>query len=747
MGGLVIVESPNKCQKIRKILGSGYEVMASVGHIMDLDKKMMGIDTDTWTLTYVINPDKQDVVKKLKEAAKHHKNIYIATDQDREGECIAWNIRENLPSKGKNVYRSIFKTITKNDVLAGIQNPVPFDQLAYQAQQTRRATDRLTGFKVSPLLWSKGMKGTSAGRVQSAALKFVIDREREIKSFVQEEYWTITAQTQDGFDVEFYGINGKKVVPKTKKEVEDIIKNIQGDLIVSDYQKKSRIREPSAPFITSTMQKEAGTKFGWSAQRVMDNAQSLFSMGLITYHRTDSTRTEASKLIDLRDLIEQDHGKKYLAPKTIDYAPKDSSQNAHECIRPTYEAEPLTLSTDEQKLLQLIKDKFMSSQMAAAQFDQVSVKLDYVGKDKYEFRTTGQVLQFDGFLKVYGSASKDVILPTMKKGQTIKVKKIIPTQHFTKPPSRYTEPAFTELMEKTGIGRPATYAATIETLVKRKYVVRDGKTLKGTEIGAMVCEYLEKHFDTLTSPQFTAEMENKVDQVAEGKIALAMVMNGFYQELLKTVDLAKKDKSKELFRTDHDCPKCGKGTKMVKKVSELSVFLSCETYPVCGETMNFAEDGKLVSTKTETGLPCPECGNLLIERTSKWGKWLGCSSHPTCAWTGKLGSDGKIVEKKKTELTDIKCDKCNSPMAKRSKGDSAFLGCSKFPKCKNTMNIDEDGNIVVKKVGAKKKTSAKSIGKTCPKCKTNELAERDGKFGIFIACLGFPKCKYIEKEK
>ena len=748
MGGLVIVESPNKCEKIRKILGSGYEVMASVGHIMDLDKKKMGIDLETWTPQYVITPEKIDVVKKIKEAAKKHKDIYIATDADYEGHCIAFNIKEQIPVKGKNIHRVLFKTITKPDVLAGIQNPIPFDQKAYEAQQARRMTDRVVGFKVSPLMWTKGLRNTSAGRVQSAALKFIIDREREIKSFIEEEYWTIVANTKENFDVDFYGINGKKVVPTSKLEVDKIIKKITKELIVTDYQKKSRVREPSAPFITSSLQKEVGTKFGWSSKRVMDTAQSLFSMGQITYHRTDSTRTETNKIEELRDLIEQQHGKKYLSSAPILYS-QSASQDAHEAIRPTYEPMPMTLGTDESKLLDLIKAKFMSSQMAPAKFDQVSVKLEHQDADVFEFRASGSVLQFDGFLKVYGSNTKDVNLPALTLNQKIGIKKIIPEQHFTKPPARYTEPTFVDKMEKEGIGRPATYAATIERLLNHKYVIRDGKVLKGTEIGGMVCEYLEKHFSTLTSPSFTATMESEVDDIAQGKLQLVFVLDKFYQDLSKIIEVAQKDKSKDLFKQDVLCKKCNDGSKMIKKVSEFGVFLGCENHPKCGYVLNYNEDGTLSESQTETGLPCPNCGAMIVERKSRFGKFLACSAHPNCKWTGKLDSDGNIKIKEELETLDESCPTCKKgKLVKRpSKFGSGFwVGCDKYPTCKFSRALSEDGKMVEKKP-VKSKSKSESTGKKCPKCSDGEILIIEGKFGKFEGCSNFKSgCKYIGKK-
>ncbi len=751
MGGLVIVESPNKCAKLRKILGDDYEVVSSVGHIMDLEKKNMGVEIETWTPLYKINDDKQDVVKNLKNAAKKHKNVYVASDNDSEGHAISFHIKSLFEDEKKNIYRVIFKTITKPDVLNGIQNPIPFDENAYNSQKTRRISDRLIGFKVSPQMWAKGLRSTSAGRVQSTCLKFLVDREREIKKFIQEEYWSITAKTKLNFDAEFYGTNGKKYIPNNKEKTQDIINDIKGDLTISDYQKKIRNRETSPPFITSTLQKEVGTKFGWSSQKVMDLAQSLFAAGLCTYIRTDSVSTEPGKLQELRDMIEQQHGKKYLSPKAIIYSSKDNSQGAHECIRPTYEPEPVTLSQDEKRLLDLIKAKFMASQMAPAQFDQVTVKLEVQGQtNKYEFRTTGSIQTFDGFLKVYGSTSKDVLLPSLTKGQKVGIDKLIPQQHFTKPPSRYSEPLFVEKMETEGIGRPSTYGATIEKLINHKYIVRDNKVLVPTEIGEMVCMYLEKHFINITSPNLTAKMEGEMDLIAEGKLEMISLLNSFYEDLIKTLKTAQNDKSKDLFKSDIPCDKCNDGSVMVKKISEYGVFYGCENHPKCGHILTLNKEGSLVANQTETGHPCPDCGGIVVERKSKFGKFLSCKSYPTCNWKGKLDSDGKIAEKKKVEDTGISCSQCKKgTLLKRQYKDKFFLGCSNYPKCKHTMNLDESGNPIPKAPSTKSKSKAKSTGKVCPKCKTNDLVERINATTqeSFIACSGFPKCKYIQKDK
>jgi DNA topoisomerase-1 len=743
---LIIVESPNKIPKIKKAAGSGYTVMASVGHIMDLEKKDMGISMPNFDPVYVVNKDKKDVVESLKKEAKNHKDIYIATDPDKEGESIAFNILEILPKKGKNIYRIAFKELTKTAITAAIKNPVGFNHELFAAQQARRMTDRMVGFKVSPVMWSKGLKKTSAGRVQSATLKWLVEREKEIRAFVKEEYWTIHAKTKLGFDADFYGIGVEKVIPKTKEETDSIISAIKGDLVVSEYIADTRSRSPYAPFITATLQQEASTKFGWTSKRVMDTAQNLFSSGLITYHRTDSFRNEASKIEDIRDRIEQKYGKTYLSPSPRTFKNEDTAQDAHEAIRPTFEPVPTTLANDEVKLLELITNRFMASQMADAEFDQSSITLEYKSKKKYVFKTSGSIMKFDGFTKVYGTSSKDVILPYVKKGQSIVIDELIPEQHFTKAPPRYTEASFTNKMKKDGVGRPSTYATVPETLIDHKYIIRDKKNLKPTEVGMMVSDYLSVYFKDITDAKFTAKMESDLDNIASGNKKIKEVMTSFYDLLISELDVAKKGTSKEIFKTETKCPTCANDSLMSRKIGDDGVFLGCENWPKCGHIMNIDEDGNLSDAQVETGIPCPECSSgKVVEKTGKWGKWFFCSSHPVCTWKGKLDENGNIVGKKPSgESTGIKCEVCkDGEMVKRSGRFGNFLGCSKYPKCKTIINLDSDG----KQKAAKDKKVAKDTGKICPECKKSNLVERPSKYGsgVWVSCGGFPKCKYIKK--
>ena len=741
---LVIVESPNKCKKLKSILGQNFVVMASVGHIMDLDKKNMGIDTDTWDVTYKPNKDKKDVISGLKAEAKKHEDIYIATDGDFEGHAIAFNIKDILPKRGKKYHRAVFPTITKKDVLNGIKNPITFDENALAAQQTRRITDRLVGFRVSPVMWHKGLRGTSAGRVQSVALKIISEREKEIKAFVPKEYWEITIDTDNGFSAEFFGVDGKTVTLDSKVRADKIVNDMNSKKLnvrVSEYNTKKRTRKPPPPFITSTMQQAASNFIGWGAKKTMSVAQSLFSQGLITYHRSDSTRTDPDKLKELRAKIKKDFGPKYLSSTTIVYSAKGGSQDAHEAIRPTYEDPISTLSSDEKKLLKLISGRFMASQMSNAEFDQVSAKFEYQGKNVYNFKKNGSTLAFDGFLKVYGSIKDDVILPKMKVGDSISWNKINPSQHFTSPPPRYSDASIIKTLEKEGVGRPSTYAAIIDTLLIRKYVERKKKSLCATEIGIMVSDYLSEFFKTIVDTKFTAEMESRIDKIAEGKLSLSGALDPFYQSLEGQIQLATKGKLPDTFISEQKCPKCSKD--MIKKISKHGAFLGCTGWPECDGTAPLGNDQ--APENIETGHSCPLCSNILIKRKSKRGDFYGCSSYPDCKFAAGIGKDGEPVIKEGPKDTGILCPKCKKHnIVERNGKRGKFFGCSGFPKCKTIVNLDEDGNIISDVKSSSNKD--KATGEKCPKCSKGELVIKSGKFGKFKGCSEYKSgCRYIGK--
>jgi len=688
---LILIESPNKISKLRSILGPNYTVMASVGHIMDLSKKNMGVDLDTFEATYKVNVDKKDIAKNIKAEAKNHDVIYIATDPDREGEAIAFHIATLLPKRGVTIHRVRFNAITKEAVKKAMKNPEQLDKNLYDAQQARRITDRLVGFRVSPVMWNKGMRGTSAGRVQSVALKFVADKEKDIKAFVPKEYWTIYAKTSLDFPADFYGIDGKNFVPSNKAESDDITKEMKAnrvDLVVSEYLAKQRSRKPYPPFITSTMQQSASNSLGWGAKKTMSVAQSLFGHGLITYHRTDSTRSDPQKIKDLRAKITKDHGKNYLASSVLTYGAKAGAQDAHEAIRPTYDKAVSVLSSDEKKLLTLIGNRFMASQMANAKFDQVALKLEYKGKKRvFNFKKNGSALKFDGFLKVYGNIKDDVILPSLTVGDKVAWDDVISDQHFTKPPPRFSDASIIKLLEKEGVGRPSTYASILDTLLKRKYITRDKKALCASEIGIMVSDYLSANFSKIVDAKFTSRMESNLDNIAAGKMPYKDLLTDFNGKLDDQLKAATQAGPPDTFILDIQCPKCS-SKQMGKKISKHGVFISCVTWPKCDGTLSL--DGKAKAVAVETGHKCPKCANILVERKSKTGLFLGCKAYPSCKYSASIDEDGNPIEKKKStaKKTGDKCPKCKKgDMLERKSKFGKFAGCSRYPKCKQTIKI------------------------------------------------------------
>ncbi len=678
---LIIIESPNKIKKLKSILGSNYDVVATVGHFMRLSKKDLGFDKETFVPKYEIDPKKKDVVSNIKLFAKKHKDIYIATDPDREGEAIGKHIEDILPKRGKNIYRIKFNAITKEAVKKAIKSPGKIDEDLYLAQMARRITDRIVGYKISPVMWKKGMAKTSAGRVQSVALKIISDREKEVRLFKPSEYWSIDCEFKEGITSKLKKINNKEPKISSKSECSKITKKIKSctNIKVSDYKTRRTYTSPKPPFTTSTLQQEASNKFSWPSKKTMNVAQSIFSSGLITYHRTDSTRVDPGKIKDLRDDLKSRYGEKYLSKKTRVYSGKDSSQDAHEAIRPTYEPIPQTLSSDEKKLLVLIKNRFEASQMADAEHDRVSVSILFKEKkETFDFYSKGSTLIFDGFLKVYGNKSDDVLLPPLKKGQVMNPLSFLENQHFTKAPPRYTDASLIKLLEKEGVGRPSTYSSIIETLVDRKYVLRKKKTLSSTETGIMISDFLSDKFSEITNSEFTSNMEKTLDDISKGQKPYSPIMKSFWKSIISSIDEAMQSGLPKAFTTDYKCPKCS--SKMVKKISKHGPFLACSSWPKCNGTLKI--DGTESSKNTlETGKPCPKCGDILVLRNGKNGEFWGCKSFPVCKHTE--AKDDPYSEEEKFDP----CDKCGSKMVKRKGRYGYFLGCSNYPKCKNIVKI------------------------------------------------------------
>jgi DNA topoisomerase-1 len=682
---LVLIESPNKVSKLKDILGAKYKIMASVGHIMDLSKKDLGIiDLETFEVAYKPNSDKKDVIANIKKEIENHDTIYLATDPDREGEAIAFHLSKLIPD-GKTVHRVKFNAITKDVVLKSIKNPGTLDQNLFMAQKARRITDRVVGFKVSPVMWNKGLIGTSAGRVQSVALKYISDREKEIKSFKTEEYWNMFSSFKEEFEAEVYAQNGKDLhIPneESARKIEELIKKAS-EIKIVEISSKKRSRKPYAPFTTSTLQQAASSAFGWSAKKTMDVAQAIFSQGLITYHRTDSVRIDPKKIDELREKIEAQYGKSYLSPSVIKYGAKEGAQDAHEAIRPTYE-QPLTaLDKDEKRLLALVESRFMASQMADAQFDQVAVKIDAVnGKDIFNMKKNGSTMTFDGFLKVYGEKQEDVTLPALSTNQVLTLKEVKSSQHFTKPKPRHTDASIVKILESDGVGRPSTYASILDTLFERDYITRNGNSLSATEVGIMVSDYLSHNFPKIVDSNFTSKMEENLDKIAEGKAIYKDILSDFYSDIEVQVKSALTGELPPAFIVEKECPKCK--SNMVKKISKHGAFLGCIKWPECDGVRDI--DGNTAEDKTvETGHKCPECSNILILRDGKNGKFFGCKSYPDCKTTAKIGEDGNpiFLEKKKDDNAET-CQKCKKgKMLERTGKFGKFFGCSNYPKCKN----------------------------------------------------------------
>lgn len=684
---LVIIESPNKIKKLKKILGSNYEVVATVGHFMKLSKKDLGFDKDKFDPKYETDSKKKDVVKNIKDVAKKHDVIYIATDPDREGEAIGKHIQDLLPKNGKKIYRVKFNAITKEAVKKAMKNPGVIDENLYLAQTARRLTDRIVGYKISPVMWKKGLAKTSAGRVQSVALKIISDREKQVVSFVPQEYWSISFDFLEGFSALLEKINDEKIDIKNKKEAEDIIKKLNSStsIKISKYTAKSSFTKPKPPFTTSTMQQDASNAFGWSSKKTMNVAQNIFGAGLITYHRTDSVRSDDLKIDDLRTSIESQYTKAYLSPSKILYSNKDASQDAHEAIRPTYENPPPNLSSDDKKLLKLIQNRFCASQMKDAKYDRVSVLIEVIsGKDKFIFSAKGSTLVFDGFLKVYGNKTIDVSLPLLKQGQVLSKKSIDKKQHFTQAPPRYSDASLVKKLEKDGVGRPSTYATIIETLVDRKYINRKNKTLVASETGIMISDYLSDKFSDITSVEFTSNMEKALDEISDGKKEYVPIMKSFWKSIESAIDIAMKQGLPDTFITDFDCPKCK--SKMIKKISNFGPFLACTSWPKCDGTLKI--DGESNDVEVETGDACPNCSNILVKRKGSNGNFWGCKSFPVCKFTKSENEESDNKEGLNEENEKINCDKCGEGnMIKRKGKYGFFLGCNAYPKCKNIKKI------------------------------------------------------------
>ncbi len=683
MSNLVILESPSKAKTVKKYLGAGYDVIASTGHIIDLPKSKLGVDVDNdFTPQYVNMKDKSDVIKELKKHAKSSETIYLATDPDREGEAIAWHLSHLLNISENAPVRVTFNEITKSGVQYGMSHPRTINTNVVDAQQARRVLDRIVGYKLSPFLWKKVRRGLSAGRVQSVAVRIIVDRENEIRSFKTQEYWSIDAKllaasSKKAFAAKLTEVDGQKAEIADKARADEILKRLENaEYVVSALKKSQRKKQPAPPFTTSTLQQEASRRLSFQARRTMKAAQELYegvdvegvgAVGLITYMRTDSLRISDEAKTAAAGLIKELYGAEYLPDAPRVYKSKNNAQDAHEAIRPTDitltpEKIKDSLSGDQYKLYRLIWERFMASQMQNAVMDTVSADITAAG---CLFKASGYSVKFDGFTKLYeesreGEDSQSGMLPKLDKGEKLKPEEVLGHQHFTQPPARYNEASLIKTLEENGIGRPSTYAPTISTILDRHYVEREtGNQLKPTALGEVITELLKDHFNNIVDVKFTAKMESDLDDIENGERNWVDTMRRFYGGFSKTLEKAEQDMEGKRVKvpdeqTDIVCEECGK--PMVIKIGPYGKFLGCSGFPDCKFTKKI-----VVETKGN----CPKCGKKMLAKKSKKGKpFYGCEDYKNCNF---MTWDLPI---------DEKCPECGAPMFKKA-GRQGMIYCAK----------------------------------------------------------------------
>jgi DNA topoisomerase-1 len=763
---LVIVESPAKAKTIGKYLGKQYIVKASLGHVKDLPKKDLAVDIEKdFTPKYEVIEGKKKLITELKQAAKGVDSVYLAADPDREGEAICWHLQEELlPKKSDKpaIFRVMFNEITASAVKKAFDKPMAVNVNLVEAQQARRVLDRLVGYKISPLLWDKVRRGLSAGRVQTVALRLIVEREREIKAFEKQEYWTVdvalNAKKPPVLNARLNKI--KDAAPEIGNEATatGIVNDLEGvDYTVRSVGTREKKRNPVPPFITSTLQQESSRKLRFSVKRTMMLAQGLYegkelgkegSVGLITYMRTDSTRVSEDALTEVREFITERYegapdkkpGYSYLPEKPNVYKTKKDAQDAHEAVRPTSvlrtpESLEKLLAEDELKLYRLIWMRFVASQMNPAVLDQTTIDINAKGKSgtDYIFRATGSVLKFDGFLKVYeeGKDQKDeddedlkTKLPLVTEGEKLKFKEITPEQHFTEPPPRYNEATLVKKLESDGVGRPSTYASILSTIQEREYVKKEGGKFSPTELGTVVTDLLLESFNDLFDVKYTARMEEELDDIEEGKIEWRKAMSDFYDRFQQNLDHAARhmtDIKRMEKPTDFICEKCGK--PMVIKWGKHGSFIACSGYPECSNTREVAPESP-DGSKAEFGEQdeaeyCENCGRPMVLKKGRFGQFYACSGYPDCKTTKQIGG-----EQRKDVTLEDKCPQCDSNLVQKFGRYGEFVACSNYPKCKYVRQ--------------------KTIGVPCPNCSEGEVVERRSKRGTtFYGCNRYPDCDFV----
>lgn len=683
---LVIVESPSKSKTIEKYLGKDFEVTSSKGHIRDLatsGKGGLGVDIENhFEPHYVINKDKKDVVKELKKCVKEAETVYLATDPDREGEAISWHLANVLDIDTNLNNRIVFNEVTKEAVIDALNHPRAIDKDLVKSQETRRVLDRIIGFKLSKLLQNK-IKSKSAGRVQSVALRLIVEREKEIEAFIPEEYWRVKALFEKddiSFEAELAKYKNKKIELKNAQETEAVYESLNKEFIVDEIKKSLKKRQSRPPFITSTLQQEASSKLNFKAKRTMSIAQRLYegidigheTVGLITYMRTDSIRLSNGFINETKDYIQEKYGKEYVGSVKVSKK-NDNVQDAHEAIRPTSilrtpESIKEYLKPEEYKLYSLIYARAIASLMAPAKFDATSLSL--LNND-YQFKASGSILRFDGYLRAYGSYEKqnNELLPELKEQEELLSKDIQKTQHFTKPPARYSEAKLIRELEELGIGRPSTYASIIDTIVSRGYVEVIEKAFKPTDSGVLTNEKLVEFFDSIINVEYTAQMEKELDEIAEGADDYETALTHFMQKFEPLLEKAYESMEKiQPEKTGEKCPECGHD--LVIRKGKYGDFVACSNYPECKYI-------KKEPVEVEyTGENCPKCGSPMVYKKGRYGKFEACSNYPKCKY---IKSDKKKAEPK---MTDEVCPKCGSPVVIKRGRYGEFKACSNYPKCK-----------------------------------------------------------------
>jgi DNA topoisomerase I len=752
---LVIVESPAKAKTINKYLGKDFIVKASLGHIKDLPKKDLSVDVEHgFEPHYEVIEGKKKLVAELKQAARKVKDVYLAADPDREGEAICFHLQEELSEKknGPRIYRVMFNEITKKAVAKAFEKPGQVNVNLVDAQQARRVLDRLVGYKISPLLWDKVRRGLSAGRVQTVALRVIVEREREIRAFIAKEYWTIdadlAAKKPPGLTARLARINGETAEIGSTEAANGVVAELDGAAYtVQAVSTREKRRFPVAPFITSTLQQESSRKLRFSVKRTMMLAQRLYegvevgkdAVGLITYMRTDSTRVSDDAIKDVRDFIGERYGREYLPDSPNFYKSKKGAQDAHEAVRPTsmaYSPDVVDkyLQEDERKVYRLIWNRFVASQMMPALYDQTTIDIGASGKngEDYTFRATGSVRKFEGFLKIYEEGKDQTDeeddehrMPLVTEGERLRFKAIRPEQHFTEPPPRYNEATLVKRLEADGVGRPSTYASIISTIQEREYVKKDGGRFTPTELGMVVTDLLLESFDDIFDVTYTARMEEELDEIEEGKIDWRVAMQEFYERFDKDLKHAEEHMTniKRMEKpTDLICEKCGK--PLVIKWGKHGSFIACTGYPDCTYTRELTVDLPDVDKAdlSEQGEEeyCENCGRPMVLKKGRFGTFFACTGYPDCKTTKQIGGQQKKPDQKLDEI----CPQCGNHLVLKTGRFGEFTACSNYPTCKYVKQ--------------------KTIGVKCPECNEGEVVERRSKRGkTFYGCNRWPECNFV----